>query len=65
MRTTDGQQSTDGQHGQQTVNTAPEGLPVDELGLSPMKDTGFSMAKIGDNTPKTLYITQFYIIKFT
>ena len=29
--------STDGQHGQQTVNTAPEDFPVDELGLSPWK----------------------------
>jgi hypothetical protein len=28
--------STDGQHGQQTVNTAPEDFPVDELGLSPL-----------------------------
>ena len=27
--------STDGQHGQQTVNSAPERFPVDELGVSP------------------------------
>ena len=35
------------------------------MALVAMKDTGFSMAKIGDNTPKTFYIVQFYIIEFT
>ena len=35
------------------------------MALVAMKDTGFSMAKIGDNTPRTLYIVKFYIIEFT
>ena len=35
------------------------------MALVAMKDTGVSMAKIGDNSPKTPYIVQFYIIKFT